>query len=374
MNDFVEPIFNLFKVKFDKIDELELINKEAERVIFYINLENVFTLLLQPRIDNQLRASGASFNEMKTLFISSIINLGQHYRLYACARRKNLKSKIVLYWNYPRARYKNRDYITKYRDDYDGKMFRNLGCTFMTEVLSEAYETLKTTMTYINEVYLVGGGEIESSLIPYVMEKEFAKSGERIQNVIVSKSVYDYMYLAYPQFVNLIPAKDKSFILTAENVIEHMKSVATVKNPMSIPVAQLPTLISIIGDQHRGIQSLKGYGIVGAIKCINAGIQEMMIGEETRSYQMLREILPPEKRAAFERNYPAVSFEEQYANLSPTDINSITSQIIDKCQDDVLKEINESVFKTCPLMIVESRTEQIRKSERFQFDVASIFS
>lgn len=373
MNDFVEPIFNLFKVKFDKIDELNLIYPDTERVIFYINLENVFTLLLQPRIDNQLRASGASFNEMKTQFISNIINLGQHYRLYACSRCRNVKSKVVLYWNYPRARYKNRDIIEKYRDAYDGKMFRNIACSFMTEVLAEAHELLTTTMQHINEVYLVGGGEAESSLIPYIMEKEFAKSGEKIQSIIVSKSVYDYLYLAYPQFVNLIPAKDKSFILTPENAIEHMKNVATVKTPMSIPTGQLATLISILGDQHRGIPKIDGYGIVGAIKCINAGVQDVVIGEDTRSPELLQKILPPPKRGQFVRNYSVVDFETQCANLSPTNINFIVSQIVDKCQDSVLQEINETVFKTCPLMIVESRTEQIRKGERYQYDVSSIF-
>lgn len=374
MVEFIEPIFNLFKVKFDKMDELQVIDKDADLVVFYINLENVFTLLFQPRIDNQLRASGADQQKLQLAFISNIINLAQHYRLYSCCKGKNFDSRIILYWNYPRSNYKNRKYVTKYREHHDIKFFRNISCTYMVDALNDCHSLLRSTMKYVNEVYLLDGRKMECSLIPLLLARNhFSKEERQIQHIVVSKSVYDYQYLNLfkENFRVLVPAGEKSYILHETNVFDYL--IKTTQAPVNVPIGQLPTLISLMGDTYRGIPKMNGVGPVGAVKLINKAIETLTIGCDTCSVELLRNVVDEPKREQFEKHYRATSLELQYQELTPLEIAEILSQIEDKCQDETLGELNETVFALFPLMIINSKTQQVRNSERFRYDITSIF-
>lgn len=374
MVELIEPIFNLFKVKFDKMDELQVIDSDTEIVVFYINLENVFTLLFQPRIDNQLRASGANQQKLQLAFISNIINLAQHYRLYSCCKGKHFESRIILYWNYPRANYKNRKYVTKYREHHDQKFFRNISCAYMSDALNDCYPLLISTMKYINEVYLLDGRKVESSLIPLLLERKYFHEEEhRMQHIVVSKSVYDYQYLnLYPEnFKVLVPAGEKSYLLHETNVFDYL--IKTTQTSLNVPLGQLPTLISLLGDGYRGIPKMNGVGPVGAVKLINKAIENLTIGCDTVSLELLKRIVEEPKQEQFEKHYRATSLELQYQELTPLEVTEITSQIEDKCQDETLEELNEAYFSEFPLMIINPRSQQLRNSERFRYDITSIF-
>ena len=57
--DFIDPIFNMHKVKFDILDKWRFIDKSISRVIVYVNLENVFRILLTPRTNNFVQAAAS---------------------------------------------------------------------------------------------------------------------------------------------------------------------------------------------------------------------------------------------------------------------------------------------------------------------------
>ena len=78
MNDFIEPIFNMNKIKFDRLDQLAIIPPGTTYVNIFIGLEGVFRTLINSRIENQLRASGYDKKQLKLDLISGIINLEQH--------------------------------------------------------------------------------------------------------------------------------------------------------------------------------------------------------------------------------------------------------------------------------------------------------
>lgn len=371
MVEFIEPIFNLFKVKFDKMDELRVIDRDTKTVIFYINLENVFTILLQPRIDNQLRASGADHKKLQLAFISNIINLAQHYRLYSCCKGKNFESKIILYWNFPRSNYRNRKYVTKYRENHDTKFFRNISCAYMTDALNDCHKLLTSTIKYINEVYLIDGSQLECSLIPLLLARNYFNEEPNTQHVVVSKSVYDYQYLNKDGFKVLVPAGEKSYLLHETNVFDYL--IKTTQTSLNVPIGQLPTFLSLLGDGYRGIPKISGVGPVGAAKLINKAVENLTIGLDTTSIEMLQRIVEEPLREQFEKHYRATSLESQFQELTPLDITTIISQIQDKCQDETIDELNESAFEEFPLMIVNNRTQQIRNSERFRYDITSIF-
>lgn len=370
MNDFVEPIFNMNKIKFDKLDELSVIRTGTKHVNLFISLECVLKTLINGRTENQLRASGYDGKQLELDLISGIINLGQHYRLY-CAKNR-VSSKIILYWNYPMASYRNRTYIPKYRDEYNRKMFRSDTCPFLVETLQNAHELLKTTVDYVNEVYLVDGGVTESSLVPYVLMKEKLPHDEQTQNIIVSRFGYDFQYIGSGDTV-VRPARDNSDIITMENLVDHLKTTGYLKNPLMVPLPQIPTLLAMIGDEHREIPKLDGYGLSGAVKSINNAIQSLKIHSGCTEVEYLAEVVEPQKYRQFQNNYRSISFEYQYSELTPVNISYIENQLVDKFDDDKLNEINETIFRQCPLMIVNTRSEQVRNTECFRYDAKSIF-
>ena len=103
------------------------------------------------------------------------------------------------------------------------------------------------------------------------------------------------------------------------------------------------------------------------LKFINLTGGEPFIRED------LEEIVEEKHRRLFHNNYRCTSLPYQKSELTPTNISYIENQLVDKFDDDKLKEINETVFMQCPLMIVNTRTEQVRNTERFRYDAKSIF-
>ena len=57
--DFIDPLFNMHKIKFDILDKWNFIDKSVQRVVVYINLENVFRLIMTPRVNNFVQAAAS---------------------------------------------------------------------------------------------------------------------------------------------------------------------------------------------------------------------------------------------------------------------------------------------------------------------------
>ena len=106
---YIDPVFNMFKVRFDWMNRNRILRNDVDRINWYINLENVFRVLLSPRLENMLMADGIDDNQIKMDLISNMVNLGQHYRLYAA--KMGYESRVILYWNYTKGHYNNRKYL-----------------------------------------------------------------------------------------------------------------------------------------------------------------------------------------------------------------------------------------------------------------------
>ena len=376
MNDYIEPLFNMHKIKFEKLDEIADMNMiSAEHVNIFISLEMVIRLLLNANVDNRLRAAGYSGDQLKAELISGVINLGQHYRIYF--NRKRRKSiKVYLYWNFPRAHYLNREYIPKYRNDYDTRVFRSDSAPMITETLQEILPALKSTVACIDGLYVIDGGVVESSLVPYIIMKN-SEEVASVANVLISRFQYDYQYIRYG-FSVLVPAQANSVALSIENVASQMKQKSRIKNPMAVPGELISAVLALLGDDYRGIPKLPGYGLSGVTKMISKAIDELIISSHAESIEMLTPMLeavdtPADVIRQFALNYRCTNLDYQLSELTPSHTAYIMNQIIDKFNDDKIKELNETVFKMCPLMLVRTRTEQVRNSECFHYDVKSIF-
>lgn len=366
MMDVIDPIFNLHKVKFDILDKWGLVDKKTERAIVYINLDNVFKLILTPRTNNFIQAAASvhGYEDYMKLFtrsiVSNIINLGQHYRLWLT--KQSIDSRIILYWNYPISEtYRNNNYIPVYRSDYNDKHSTSMETSHILTAMKDAVDFCRSCIQYINEVYIVSSGEIEASMIPYILnENIYKKDGVLTKSFIVSNSSYEYPYVNYGFRIISPSIKKKSpYFITKDNAIEVLKEKSRVSSTLSTSTSFLEFINAILGDHDRNIPSISGVGIVTVIKMIETAISNGLITEDTKDINMLKTIIKADYRDILEYNYYCTSYEYQYKDLEPLDIHRITSQLVDNYDERTLNEMNERYFKLCPIDIIKPKSEQV---------------
>lgn len=364
--EIIDPIFNLHKIKFDIMDKWNLVDNKTTRANVYINLDNVFKLIMTPRVNNFIQASSSVgdydefMNKVSRSLVSNIINLGQHYRLWLA--KKSIESRIILFWNYPVPdNFRNSKYVPTYRTTYRDKHNTSMETSHIVEAMKIAEKFCKECINYINEVYLITPGEIEASMIPYILDKEvYSKDGTVTKNIMVSNSTYDYCYVNYG-FTIVCPSirKKTPYIINKQNVIEVIKQRSKLSSVVSMDSNFLEFMISIIGDSDRSLPSITGVGIITIIKIICTALEKGLITNDTKDVEMLSTILKPEYREIFTRNYHCINFEYQMKDVEPLDIHKITSQLVDNYDETTLNEMNEKYFKLCPIDIIRPKSEQV---------------
>lgn len=364
--DIIDPIFNLHKIKFELLDKWSLVDKKTDRVNIYINLDNVFKLIITPRTNNfiQAAASVRGYDDYMRLvsrsLASNIINLGQHYRLWLA--KHSIDSRIILYWNYPTPeKFRNNNYVPTYRLDYIGKHSVGMETSHILSALKDAVDFCKDCIQYVNEVYLVSAGEIESSLVPYILnENVYKNDGVSTKNFIISNSPYEYPYVNYG-FQLLAPSikKKAPYRVTKENAIAVLKDRARTSTQLSVNSTFLEFINAILGDHDRNIPSLSGVGIVSILKIINQAIDQGIIGESTKDIDMLKMVMKEDYRDLLESNYRCTNIEYQYKDVEPLDVHKIISQLVDNYDERTLMDMNEKYFKLCPIEIIRPKSEQV---------------
>lgn len=377
--DFIDPIFNMHKVKFDIMDNWQFVDKKATRAIVYINLENVFRLLMTPRTSNFIQASASMdtddyMKKFSLSLVSNIINLGQHYRLWLT--KQNMDSRIVLYWNYPIPdEYINQRYIPTYRTTHNERYKGNMEMSCLIECLDEAYKFIQTCIQYVNEVYLINPGKVESSLIPLLLDREvYQEDGLTNMNILVTTNPYEYSYVDYGFHIIAPAIKKKTPLhITQKNVIEALKDKSGVSSVLNAPPDLLEFIAAIMGDSDRSIGKISGVGIATVLKLINVAIDKGIITEHTKDIDMLKGILKGEYVEVFRRNYHCTNFEYQLKDVEPLDVHKIKSCLVDNYDENTLNEMNEKYFKLFPIDIIKPKSQQVLYDNNASIE-ASIFA
>ena len=363
--ELVDPLFNLHKIKFEMLDKWGLVNKQTTNAVVYINLDNVFKIIMTPRVNNFVQASASveGYEECTRRYsrdiVSNIINLGQHYRLWFA--KQGIDCKVILYWNYPISeKYRNSKYLATYRAEYNKKYSMNMENSHFLSILNEAVKFCKECINYINEVYLISIPEIDASMIPFILDKEIYKDQENVKKFIVSNSICEFPYVNYG-FTILSPSirKKQPYFVNKTNVIEVIKSRYKVNSLLTVDSNFLEFMNAILGEHDRGIPSLTGVGIVSIMKLIHRAIDNGIITENTKDVSMLSTIIKEDFRDIFIRNYQCTSLECQMNDIEPLDVHRIVSLLVDNYDENTLREMNEKYFKLCPIEIIRPKSEQV---------------
>ena len=355
----IDPVFNMYKTKFSVLDQLPVFDRNKKKVRMFINLEMILKTLMSSRNNNQLYAAGDP-NDAKLALISNLVNIGQHYRLYCTRFRK--QSEIYVYCNYPHERYKNSDYIVGYRSYYVNKILKNENCPYINGILKDAFQFLDVLGKYIDGVYIIREGSIESSVIPYIIRMNSKDNPDDVQDIIISNTKYDLQYVNHG-FSVLYPSGDNSTIINQDNAMDKLKEIHKIDSPINIPSTFIPFIISMIGDRYKDIPKMSGVGLATVLKTIKIGIDKKLITTSTTNIEMLSTIIKEEHREAFMDNYMCVDIKMQYNRLSESDIHRILSHVEDKFDENALRLINEKYFQMHPLMLINPRSEQILNGE-----------
>lgn len=341
--------FNMFKIKYSKLDELlkDFTFEKGEEVYIYINIESILKKLSSTIADRQNIINPSKRNLVLT---SCVFNLVSHYRYYF--HKKSICSRIFVYG--PESidvKYLNREYNKDYR------MKAVIMNTEETSSIAKTYEDsvkmIKTILNYIEGVYFITSGIIEPSIVPLVISKYFRT--EVNKNFLITDDRYEYQYIK-EYFIILKPRMDKSQLIDSLNVMDILKSKTKCNNIENPDINFLPFIISVLGDKYRNIDKIKGLGVSRIYGSIEEGLKNNIIADDINNINSLACLIKEEFQNDFLINYMTTSIYEQYKKISDVEEKYILNQIIDKHDGGYLKIVNEDHFYEYPLNIIEINT------------------
>jgi hypothetical protein len=341
--------FNMFKIKYSKLDELleDFTFSKGEEVYIYISLESILKKLTSTITDKENIILSSKRNIILT---SCVFNLISHYRYYF--HKKSVCSKIFVYG--PESidvDYLNREYNKDYRTKLmlmNAEETSSIGKTYKDSV-----KMIKTILNYIEGVNFITSGILEPSIIPLVISKYFKT--EINKNFLITDDRYEYQYIKN-YFIILKPKMDKSTLIDSLNVMDILKSKTKCKNIPNPDINFLPFIISILGDKYRNIDKIKGMGISRIYNEINKGLESNIITNDIENINSLLCLVNENFQNDFLINYMTTSIFEQYKKISDVEEKYILNQIIDKYDGGYMKVINENYFNEHPLNIIEINT------------------
>lgn len=357
----MDPIFNMFKVKFSKLDEIISNNCEISqdsKIKIFINLEPIFRKLLASKVDEYLKIK----NDEKILeMVSNIINLASHYRLFFT--KNKLYSQVYLYMGYPfKEVLKNKSLNPKYRDYYKHKFTKDPRGMILGNTLNDAIPLVKVIIEYIEGVYFIESNSLESSLIPQVITDS---EESNTVNFILTNDRYDYQY-TNKDFYIIRPKQNESYVINKSNLIRILKLEDKIVNDIDIPSHFYPFILCLLGDKYRNIDKIKRMGLSTLIKTINSAIEENIIGKDVTNINILANMIKKEYQGLVLTNFYTVDLDSQMQLLNLKDKYVITSQITDKFDNATLKRINNDYFQQYPIQLIEltSANNLIKKTKK----------
>ena len=357
----MDIIFNLFKIKFRKLDEL--IEKHCSNIDcksqfnIFINLDPIINKLSSSKIDEYLKVK----KDRSFEFISNIINLAAHYRLFFT--KNKVYSKVYIYMGTPSiTSYKNHVILPNYRSYYNHKYSKDPNNFILNSTMSEIIPFTKIILEYVEGVYLIQSEHIESSLVPHIITKS---NDTNSNNFIVTTDRYDYQYTC-KDFYIIRPKRDESYIITKESLINEFKLENKITNELQIDYMFYPFILSILGDKYRSIEKIKRIGLSTIIKMMCKAIDIRIIGKNVYNINILSNLIKDEYKELLIQNYNCTDLDSQLQLLNIKDLYTITSQILDKFDNVSLRKLNDQYFINNPLMLMElvSATKLITKQTK----------
>lgn len=340
--------FNMHKVKFDQMNKMfeKHVNGLSKptgadsMVNVFINLEPIIRRLSRPDIIERM----INDPNKELRFVSNVINLAAHYRLYF--KHLRMKNRLYLYFGYPFTGDfgENMD-VKGYRKSYRDKFTIDPYGAHIGTLVDNALPIIKTILTYIGGVYLLTADYYEPSLIPHIIEDKYQLSADL--NVLVTNDRYEYQYASHDWLI-IRPKTQKHYMINPMNVLEVMALEDKVGvSTTGISNGYLPIILSFLGSQDRDIEKIHGVGMSRMITMIQKGIRTGHLTKNTTSFQSFSAIIKDDVKQRILDNYIVTDLETQYAPLrnSKSLKTTLDMMMVDHYDNVGLKKINEQYFE-----------------------------
>lgn len=347
--------FNILKLKYSVYDEeltkLNFLNPH-DRINLFINMESIFNNLsmimdLEKKIVIQ--------RDFEEIMISNILNIIAHYKRFFVSN--GLDTKVFIY----NTDLKSKEFTQiKYNEDFRSyyllKYNNNPKFTLLSDRLKASIlPQVKTYCEFIPNVYYISSTDIEGSLIPYII----SELDKNRKNLIIGSDFYETQYSLINNFANhhintgfnqrSVFGDVKSYIKKIlKNDEDYSDSFVDIFNNYGMYC----TLLSVLGNKGRSIDSIVGYGLKTLYKQLASKIASSSIQETSTNPVVISEIFDEDdEKEEFINNYYCSSVIPMYTELTPGQIATISGQISDRVDVNTLQQLNSTKFYNHPFIL-----------------------
>ena len=358
-SETIDKIFNAHKIKFEKMNLLfgsVGIRDIIDRVNIFINLESIIHCIHNQTVEEFILSMDKT--ETKNFhfsIISNILNLAGHYRRFFTKNR--IKTNIVLFMNeYDKyTSLNNTMFLKHYRERFIYDYTDNPNYEATNMVLESVIRVLRTIVSYVEGVYLVTSNRLESSLVPLLLCDSKTLDGQL--NILITRDEYDLQYVN-KNFLVMYPKGDESYIVTKENLFNIIREKHEIKNSHKLPAYLIIFILSIVGDKRRGIGKIKGCGWKTIYKGLHKLFKELDISDAEvigleHLIMAIKDGPDDSNKEKIANSIMCVDLDRQLSMVSEPQKLSITKQLVDKYENDALKNLNSKYFEMYPINVVE---------------------
>lgn len=345
--------FNMMKLKYRDYDESitsKRFVRPYDKINVFISLESVFkNLSMVTDLEKKIYMK-RDFDE---IIISNILNLVSHYKRFFVGN--SLDTKVYLYYtDLSSTDFAQKKYNDEYRYYYLEKFNKNPKFIYLTEKLQTSIlpET-KVYCEFIPNVYLINGMNIEGSTIPFIISER----DKSRKNFIISNELYDSQYSLLDNFC--CHYINKSF--KSNNVASTLNGLLGIisKKPQEISTDfellfnKYPiytSLLSVLGDKSRSIDSLYGYGLSTFKKALESPCGKNILNSQNP--ETIGDVFNDvETKAEFKNNFYCTNLKDMYDEILDSDKEAINTQIVDRIDVNSLRQLNGTKFYNHPIIL-----------------------
>lgn len=360
MNDLINSFsipYHMMKMKYAELDKsLSSLQKiqENDKINVFINFEAVMNNLSGTQdLDRKILINEKEFT---IVMVSNILNLAAHYKRFFV--ENGLQTRVFIYMtDYSTDSYKQYMYNEDYRSYFQMKYNCNPKYLDMKRLLTESIiPMVKRIVEFIPNVHFITAKNIESSLVPMII----SKNQPGYKNIIITRDEVDTQYGFEKDYVcyyfkrsQLYSSINYTLRGYLRDIIKKQKDDYQTEINFYSNKSFYILLLCCLGEKYRSVEPIYKVGSSTLIKYINDGLNEQKITPTTTSIELLKEIFSEDIQKEVYNNFNCLSLDDMYDLLSEEDIFSITSQMVDKSDNNSLITLNRQVFMNHPLMLQE---------------------
>lgn len=263
----IEPILNLYKIRYEELKPLLKFN-DGKYLNIFINLNSILNSFYNSKI------SAPTLRELNgkdtLIFSSGIINIIAHYRHFFWKHYK-VPTTFYIYYNNGIIPIKNKKYNPEYmKNQYIQRSEINPEFGQMNELFNDNIKLIKIIIDYIYDAYFIDNNNINNNIDIGIMIYKIIKDTDTEDrlNLILTRDKYDFQFLRYkPNKIGLIYMTPKNQEwLTASGALEKIIKIDNLIHEKYINYIGL--LYAIGGLSSRSVNGIKGIGIKKAFKMI----------------------------------------------------------------------------------------------------------